>query len=176
MSGYTAVITRHDDRFHVVFPDVPGLSADGATVEDARAHASQALEDHLASIPVEERIRHSRTLDEILAETTGTAVVVELAVTAPRSPSVRINITIPEDLLRAVDRAAESHSMNRSRFLAKAVEAVVTGQRHQGVQVPLDDETLAAVDRAAEAHQMNRVPFLASLIRTTVARTKHTPA
>jgi metal-responsive CopG/Arc/MetJ family transcriptional regulator/predicted RNase H-like HicB family nuclease len=173
MAAYTAVITRCGDRFHAVLADFPALVADGATIEEARTRASRALEDHLATVGADTVPTRARPLDAVLAEVTGTAIVVELAVTSPKSPSIRINITIPENLLTAVDRAAEAHGMSRSRFLAKAVEAVVTGQRHQGIQIPLDDETLAAVDRAAEAHQMNRVPFLSALIKSTVTRTAH---
>ena len=175
MTTFAAVITCRDDRYHATFPDFSALAAEGDTVEQARASARNALEDHVAAVPIDELPAEPTPLDAVLAEATGVAIIVELAVTLPRSPSTRINITIPEDLLQAVDRAAEAHAMSRSRFLAKAVEAVVTGRRHSGVQIPLDSETLAAVDRAAEAHQMDRLPFLASLIRTTVTRSTHSP-
>lgn len=173
MTMYAAVIAGRNGRYHAAFPDFAGLGAEGDTVEQARTNARTVLEDHVATVAIDELPAEPRSLEAVLAEATGTAIVVELAATPPRSPAVRINITIAEDLLAAVDRAAEAHSMSRSRFLANAVEAVVTGRRHNGIQIPLDDETLAAVDRAAEAHRMNRIPFLASLIRSTVTRTAH---
>jgi predicted RNase H-like HicB family nuclease/predicted DNA binding CopG/RHH family protein len=174
MTTYAAVIASRNGRYRVAFPDFADLGAEGDTVEQARTNAKNTLEDHLATVSIDDLPAEPKSLDTVLTEATGTAIVVELAVSPPKSPAVRINITIAEDLLAAVDRAAEAHSMSRSRFLANAVEAVVTGRRHNGIQIPLGDETLAAVDRAAEAHQMNRIPFLASLIRSTVTRTAHT--
>jgi predicted RNase H-like HicB family nuclease len=173
VSTYAAVITHLDNSYRAVFPDFSDLTATGATVEDARTRARLVLEERLAAIPMEELPSEPRSLDGVLADATGAALVVELSAAPPKRPAVRINITIPEDLLQAVDRAADGHAMSRSRFLAKAVEAVVTGRRHQGIQIPIDDQTLVAVDRAAEAHQMNRVPFLTSLITSALADGAH---
>lgn len=47
---------------------------------------------------------------------------VAILVAAPGSPkrSVRINVTLPEDVLVEIDRHAREHGMTRAGFLARA--------------------------------------------------------
>ncbi len=40
----------------------------------------------------------------------------------PAKVAVRVNITLAEDLLRAIDSHAEAHGLTRSGFLAQAAE------------------------------------------------------
>jgi metal-responsive CopG/Arc/MetJ family transcriptional regulator len=42
---------------------------------------------------------------------------------------VRVNVTLPEDLLQAVDRYAEEHGFSRSGLLAKAARHLMGGPR-----------------------------------------------
>jgi predicted DNA binding CopG/RHH family protein len=50
----------------------------------------------------------------------GVAVLVPVRSAAPKT--MRINITLPEDILTAIDRYAESHGLLRSGFIAKAAK------------------------------------------------------
>jgi predicted RNase H-like HicB family nuclease len=172
MSTHIAVLTCQGQGFAASFPEFPGLQAEGATLEEVRIRAQGALEEHLATTFEEGKPAVPRPLDEVVPEAPAGAVLLALSVKAPKSKTVHINITIPEDLLVAVDRSAEAHDMSRSRFLAKAVEAVVTGRRHGGIQIPLSKEALAAVDKAAEAHHMDRPTFLSGLIEVAVGMRK----
>jgi predicted DNA binding CopG/RHH family protein/predicted RNase H-like HicB family nuclease len=168
MPNYIAIITRNAESHVATFPDFPDLKASGATLDDVRLEAQGILEEHLATTYEEGKTLVARSLDDVAPKAPTGAVLLALSVTPPKSRAVRINITIPEDLLQAVDRSAAAHSMNRSRFLAKSVEAVVTGHRHGGIQIPLSDEVLRAADKAAAAHDMNRTTFLARIIETGV--------
>ena len=49
---------------------------------------------------------------------------VAILVAAPQHPAktVRVNITLPEDVLEEIDRYAEAHGYNRSGFLARAAK------------------------------------------------------
>jgi predicted DNA binding CopG/RHH family protein/predicted RNase H-like HicB family nuclease len=163
MPTYLAVVTPEPQGFRATFPDFPSLETRAATLDAVRIEAQGLVEEHLATAFGETAGAAPRTLDEVAALAPG-RVLLALGVQAPRSKAVRINITIPEDLLQAVDRSASAHSMSRSRFLAKAVEAVVTGTGHGGVRVRLSESTLAAADQAAGTHQMDRGAFLAGLI------------
>jgi len=163
MPTYIAVVTPQNQGFRATFPDFPGLEAEGASLDAVRIEAQGMLEEHLATSFEETPQQRPRSLDEVPAPAPG-AVLLALGVQTPKSKAVRINITIQEDLLQAVDRSAAAHSMSRSRFLAKAVESVVTGRRHGGIQIPLKEEVLAAADKAAETHNMNRTVLLAGLI------------
>lgn len=172
MTNFITVITRNGSDYLANFPDFPTLTANGSSLEEVRLEAQGALEEHLATTYEEGKQLVALSLDEVAPKAPPGAVLLALCVSAPKSRAVRINITIAEDLLQAVDRAAAAHSMSRSRFLANAVEAVVTGRRHGGIQIPLSDTVLAAVDQAASAHNMNRTTFLAGIIEVGVGLRK----
>jgi predicted RNase H-like HicB family nuclease/predicted DNA binding CopG/RHH family protein len=177
MPTYIATIDRKADRYVATIPDFPELEAIGSSLDEVRVQAQGTLEEHLATTFDASHTSTASTLDEIAAKIKSGTLLMALTVDAPKSRAVRINITIPEDLLQAVDRAAEAHSMSRSRFLARSVEAVVTGKRHNGVQIPLSSDVLEAVDRAAEAHSINRTVFLARLVELGLGMRKgHAPS
>ena len=78
--------------------------------EALRGHI-QLMTDHGAEIP------EASTLGTVMADPDNAGAVPFLvAVPMGRSKAVRINITLPEDLLAEIDRA----SKNRSRFIAEA--------------------------------------------------------
>jgi hypothetical protein len=60
-------------------------------------------------------------LDRVMAERENRDAVAFL-VAAPTAParSVRVNITLPEDVLAEIDRAAGRQGLSRSAFLARA--------------------------------------------------------
>lgn len=168
MPTYIALITPATSGYQAAFPDFPGLEARGASLDAARIEAEGMLEDHLATAFDQESLPQPSTLEQAASKAPSGAALLAVTVTGPKSRAVSINITIPETLLAAIDRAAGAHKMSRSRYLAKAVEAGVTGRRHSGVEIPLNDEVLAAVDKAAEAHEMNRLAFLSGVIEVAV--------
>ena len=119
---YPAIIEPALDGYGVYFPDVPGCTSAGATVQEAARNAEEALQAHL-DLTVEhgEIIPEPSELDAIVAE----AGVVEAARVLLRAEvpgrSVRVNITLPEELLAAVDRYAARSGYTRSGLLAQAV-------------------------------------------------------
>ncbi|MBP1627375.1 MAG: ribbon-helix-helix, copG family protein [Holophagaceae bacterium] len=163
MPTYIATVTPKEGGFLATFPDFPGLEAEGPSLDLVRIEAQGALEEHLATSFDETNRQAPHSLDEISAQAPG-AILLALGVQLPKSKAVRINITLQEDLLHAVDRSAAAHGMSRSRFLAKAVESLVTGRGHGGIKLLLKDEVLAAVDKAAQAHNMDQSTFLAGLV------------
>ncbi|MDE0264715.1 MAG: type II toxin-antitoxin system HicB family antitoxin [Bryobacterales bacterium] len=46
MSQYPALIDGDKGAYGVTFPDLPGIVAMGSTIEEAMAHAEQALRDY----------------------------------------------------------------------------------------------------------------------------------
>ncbi|WP_196305640.1 type II toxin-antitoxin system HicB family antitoxin [Rhodoblastus acidophilus] len=172
MPTYIAIITPTASGYQAAFADFPGLEARGASLDALRIEAEGVLEDHLAAAFGQEAVPQASTLEQAASKAPEGATLLAVTVTAPKSRAVSINITIPENLLAAIDRAAGAHNMSRSRYLAKAVEASVTGRRHSGVELPLNDEVLAAVDKAAQAHKMNRLTFLSGVIEVAVGAQK----
>jgi predicted RNase H-like HicB family nuclease len=106
--------------YSVFFPDLPGLASAGRTLQEAARNAEEGLRGHL-ELMVEEglEIPAPRELDAIerdpdVAEAARILVRAEI----PSSKAVRVNVTLPEDLLRRIDERTK----NRSGFLAQAAE------------------------------------------------------
>lgn len=119
MTGYIALLRKQaDSDFGVEFPDFPGCITAGVTLEDARHMAAEALLLHVEGLMEDgDPVPEPSGLDEILTNplyANAAAVLVDVPTRRPRS--VRVNISVPEDVLQAIDRVTD----NRSRFLADA--------------------------------------------------------
>jgi predicted RNase H-like HicB family nuclease len=119
MATYIALMRKDPgSHFGVDFPDFPGCVTAAATMQDARRGAVEALALHVAGMVEDgEVIPAPSTLDEIMADPANrdaVAVLIDAPMQAVRA--VRLNITLPENVLRDIDRA----TTNRSRFLAEA--------------------------------------------------------
>ena len=54
-------------------------------------------------------------------------MMVEIDLSKVRSKTMRLNITLPERLVRSIDAYAASHRLSRSAFLASAAERAMAG-------------------------------------------------
>jgi predicted RNase H-like HicB family nuclease len=125
MRHYIALIHKDEGSdYGVSFPDLPGCVTAGKTLDEARAFAEEALALHLAGLEEDgEAISYPSSLEAIMADPAnrdGVAVLVPVKEAAPRI--VRVNITMPEDVLARIDAYAERQGMNRSGFLAYAAK------------------------------------------------------
>ena len=123
-----ALIHEEDGVFGVSFPDFPGAVATARTAEDALRKGSELLTFHLAGMAEDgDELPVVRTLAELRADRTFRADAKDatLAMVQFEMPgkSVRLNITMDEHLLHAIDRAADSAGQSRSAFLAAAARA-----------------------------------------------------
>ena len=123
---YPAIIERATDGFAVFFPDLPGCTSFGATEQQAAENAEEALTGHLvvsaeygdtfaAPSPLD-AIPHDPEVDE--------AARILVRADLP-GKSVRINITLDEGLVAAIDKVAK----NRSGFLADAARSALREKR-----------------------------------------------
>ena len=46
---FTAILLSHEEGYEVFFPHFPGCITEGATIEEALAHAKEAMEAYLES-------------------------------------------------------------------------------------------------------------------------------
>lgn len=119
MTTYIALLRKDDaSDFGVDFPDFPGCVTAGATLDEARRLAAEALALHVDGLVEDgDSLPTPSSLDVIMADRDNADAVVFL-VDVPASPvrSMRINVTLPNDLVEAIDRVTR----NRSRFLAEA--------------------------------------------------------
>ena len=132
--NYPIVIHKDEDSdYGVTVPDLPGCFSAGSTVDEAIAMAAEAIELHLEGLiedgqPVPEPGRiedyqHKRDY------TGGTWAVVPINPSDLRVRAKRINITMPQRILDAVDRFAHAQNDIRSGLLAKAAAAYIDRHR-----------------------------------------------
>ncbi len=114
-------------EYGVSFPDFPGCITAGATLEEARIMAQEALSLHIDGLIEDgETLPAASSLDEILAKPDNAGSIAVLAVAPARSSKVvRVNITMPEDTLAKIDAFAREHGLTRSGLLTRAAQRVL---------------------------------------------------
>lgn len=125
MPATYALIHEENGSFGISFPDFPGCISTAATAEDAIAKGSEALTFHVAGMVEDgERLPEPRSLatlradPEFVADSEG-AVLALVPYEVP-GKSVRINISMDENLLSSIDRSATVNGETRSGWLADA--------------------------------------------------------
>jgi predicted RNase H-like HicB family nuclease len=106
--------------YSVFFPDLPGLASAGDTLQEAALQAAEGLRGHV-HLMVEEGlgVPAASELDALARDPdVEEAARILVPVEVPSARALRVNVTLPEDLLQRIDRK----STNRSRFLADAAE------------------------------------------------------
>jgi predicted RNase H-like HicB family nuclease len=111
-----------DSDYGISFPDVPGCVSAGGTIEEAVILGTEALQFHLDGLREEGGALPVPSAIESVERGDSCAVVLIPAVAPSRAR--RINITMEENLVAAIDQAAGAR--NRSAFIAEAARAKLT--------------------------------------------------
>lgn len=127
MRQYIALIHKDaDSDYGVSFPDLPGCITAGATLDEARDMAVEALALHLDGLAEDgEAIPAPSSLEAIMADKENADGVAILVPAPATTKSVRINITLPSDVLEQIDQYAEREGFTRSGFLAQAARKLM---------------------------------------------------
>ena len=124
MAEYIAFIHKDGGSdFGVSFPDFPGAVSAAATLEELRGQAEEVLALHIEGMIEDgEPVPHPASLDAVTQLPDYRDAVAVLSVHAPErsTASVRVNITLPEPMLKRIDRHAAKHGLTRSAFLVRA--------------------------------------------------------
>lgn len=129
MQNFIGLIHKDPDSdYGVSFPDFPGVATAGTDLDDARRMAEEALAFHVEGMIEDgEAIPEPSSLEAIMSDPGNSdAVAVLIPLRTPAKKAVRVNITLAEDLLRAIDAHAEAHGLTRSGFLARAAARQMT--------------------------------------------------
>ena len=123
MRKYIALLRKDKDSdFGVNFPDFPGCVTAGKTLEEAHKFAVEALQFHIKGMVEDgEAIPESSSLDEVMDSPEHKDAIAFL-VAIPEPKSKRVNITLPETALKAIDARAKKEGQTRSSFLLHAAE------------------------------------------------------
>lgn len=121
------VVIHKDDKsdYGVIVPDIPGCFSAGTTYEEALINAREAIECHLEGLLIDNEplpVAHEAD-DHILNPkySHGIWALVEIDLSQISGKARRINITLPERLLKLIDLYTKNHALkNRSAFIADA--------------------------------------------------------
>ncbi len=133
MSRYIALIDGKAGAYGVVFPDLSGCTAMGRTMDEALAHAADALRDWVevteeggAKIPRArslEALRRDGGVKEALANGAGLATV---PLVRESGRPVKANLSIDSGVLAAMDEEAERRNLTRSAFVEMLARTMLT--------------------------------------------------
>ena len=133
MARYIALIDGKAGAYGVVFPDLPGCTAMGKTMDDALAHAAEALRDW-ADVAEEgggkvprpralEALRRDSEVKNALAAGAGLATIPLVRETGK---PVKANLSIDSGVLAAMDEEAGRRSLTRSAFVEMLARTMLT--------------------------------------------------
>jgi predicted RNase H-like HicB family nuclease len=129
MTTYLAIVHKdHNSDFGVSFPDFPGCVTAGSTLDEAKDMAHDALSLHVKGMLEDrETLPAPSKLEDIIdnPDYSDAAAILVISISEEKSRTVRINITLPENILRKIDVAAKQRGMSRSSFLVHAAENVL---------------------------------------------------
>ena len=124
MARYIALIDGKAGAYGVVFPDLPGCTAMGKTMDDALANAAAALRDWAevveetsGSVPKPrtlEILRRTAEVKSALAEGAGIAAVPLVRETGRPT---KANLSIDAGVLAAIDEEAQRRKLTRSAMI-----------------------------------------------------------
>ena len=134
MANYIAVVHKDlKSDFGVSFPDFPGCITAGSSIDEAKDMAHDALSLHIKGMLEDgENIPTPSKLEDIMDDPDYSDAVVILVVSVSKAKprSVRVNITVPEDMLRKIDTVAKKRGMSRSSFLVHAARTAITSNQN----------------------------------------------
>jgi predicted RNase H-like HicB family nuclease len=123
MSRYVVLIDGKPGAFGVVFPDCPGCTAMGETVEEALANAIEALADWALDadpMPVPRSVAQLRRDPDVKASLAEGDALALVPLVLDEGRPVKANLSIDAGLLAAIDEAARVRGLSRSAFLSSA--------------------------------------------------------
>ena len=127
MPSYIAAVHKDpSSEYGVSFPDFPGCITAGKSVDEAKDISVEALKGHIKTMKeFGEKIPTPSKLDDIIADPDYHDAVAFLVISIPniKTKTVRVNITLPEDILHKIDVTAKKRGMSRSSFLSHAAES-----------------------------------------------------
>ncbi len=133
MSSFVySLIHEEGGAYGISFPDFPGCVSGGDSLDEAVARGRETLAFHIAGmiedgdpLPIPRALSELKGDADFVADAEGAAVVA-VPIELP-GRAVRVNVSLDERLLKAIDRAAHAAGQSRSAFLAEAARARIKG-------------------------------------------------
>ena len=128
--NYAITIEHEPDKaYGVQVPDLPGCFSAGATMDEALANAAEAVAFHIEGLlDAGEKIPAPQGVEAHAGNPAYAGMIwaiVSMDLASLSGKAKRLNISLPERVLRRIDSAAEKNGETRSGFIARiALEAV----------------------------------------------------
>jgi predicted RNase H-like HicB family nuclease len=159
MRSYVAIISKEPDSvWGVHFPDLPGCTSAGDTMEEAVENAGKALrlwaedETDLPNASALDSLRERSDVQEDLASG-GMAVYVPLIVAERKQ---RYNVMLDPALVQGIDRAARTAGVSRSDFIAHAASRSLEDETGAIILAPSRRQASKAAPKARSAKSAGR--------------------
>ncbi len=130
MRSYIGLIHKGaEGDFGVTFPDFPSVITAGTTLDDARSAAQEALALHISGLAENGgAIPTPSTLEDVMSDPDNrNGVAILMCIRTEHARAIRVNVTMPEDVLTQLDRYAAAHGFTRSRLLTQAAKRLLAG-------------------------------------------------
>ena len=118
MARYPALIDGAKGAYGVAFPDLPGIVAMGATLEEAMLNAEAALQD--AALEAERdgmALSPPSALEDVDVPAGSALSSILLVRAAPARRSVRLNLTLDAAVADIIKSEADRRGMSRKRYV-----------------------------------------------------------
>lgn len=116
MYRYPALIDGEEGAYGVTFPDLPGIVAMGSTIQEAMAHAEEALRDYAIEAKKDgSALRPPTALENVKVPSGYTLVYVPMIPLSGRS--VRANLSLDEGVAEFIDGEARRRKMTRTAYV-----------------------------------------------------------
>jgi predicted RNase H-like HicB family nuclease len=123
MNYAIAIEHEKDKAYGVQVPDLPGCFSAGDTMDEAIANAAEAVAFHIEGLlDAGEKIPTPQSVDAHSANPDFAGMiwaVVSVDLASLSGKAKRLNISLPERVLRRIDSAAEKNGETRSGFIAR---------------------------------------------------------
>lgn len=128
MARVVMLVHEEGGTYGASFPDFPGATTVAGDLDTLYRKAAEVLAFHVSGMVEDgDDVPGLRTLDELCRDPAfredSEGALVGLVEADLPGRAVRVNVSIEENLLRRIDRAAEAAGESRSSFLAQAARA-----------------------------------------------------
>jgi predicted RNase H-like HicB family nuclease len=129
---YTALVDGKAGAYGVVFPDLPGCTAMGKTMDAALANAADALrdwaevtEDTGGQVPAPRSVEALRRDAEVAAALAEGASLAMVPLIRESGRPIKANLSIDSGVLAAIDEAAARRKLTRSGLIELMAKTVL---------------------------------------------------
>jgi predicted RNase H-like HicB family nuclease len=131
---YSVLVDGKAGAYGVVFPDVPGCAAMGETIDQALAHAGEALRDFFElaeeygeDLPRPRPLEKLRRDPEVVTALAEGSMLASVPLVRETGKPVKANLSIDSGVLAALDEEAKARDLTRSGMVELMVKTMLPG-------------------------------------------------